>query len=63
MNQVDILTRQFHEAVKYIQDNCQHASAIKTPGSDTGNWCKADDRYWNDYKCPECNKQWRVYSK
>ena len=63
MNQVDILTRQFHEAVKYIQDNCQHNSATKTPDPDTGNWFKGDDKYWNDYKCPECNKQWRIYSK
>ena len=63
MNQVDILTRQFHEAVKYIQDNCQHQKAEFKYGASTGDWCKADDEYWYDYKCPECNKQWRVYSK
>lgn len=63
MNQVDILTRQFHEAVKYIQDNCQHQKAEFKYGASTGNWCKDDDCYWKDYKCHECNKQWRVYSK
>lgn len=63
MNQVDILTRQFHEAVKYIQDNCQHQKVEFKYGASTGNWCKDDDCYWKDYKCPDCNKQWRVYSK
>ena len=63
MNQVDILTRQYHESVKLIQDNCKHENASFSYGSDTGNYCKADDVYWKDYKCPDCNKWWRVYSK
>ena len=63
MNQVDILTKQFHEAVKYIQDNCQHQKAEFKYGASTGNWFKADDYCWKDYKCTDCNKQWRVYSK
>lgn len=63
MNQVDILTKQYHEAVKLIQDNCKHENAAFSYGSDTGNYCKADDAYWKDYKCKDCNKWWRVYSK
>ena len=56
MNQVDLLTRQYQEAVKFIQDNCKHENAEFTYGADTGNYCKADDAYWKAYKCPDCNK-------
>ena len=63
MNQVDILTRQYNEAVKFIQDNYQHENTSFKYGASTGNWFPEDDAYWKDYKCPDCNKQWRVYSK
>lgn len=63
MNQVDILSEQFRKAVDNIQSNCKHENATMKYGADTGNYCKADDSYWKDYKCPDCNKQWRVYTK
>ena len=44
-----------------IRNNCPHYGLTKTPGGDCGNWCKADDEYWYDYKCPYCGKSWRVY--
>lgn len=58
MNEIQKLTEEYHNAVKSIQDRCKHRYLEKTYKSDTGNWCKADDRYWIEYKCPECLKSW-----
>ena len=43
----------------YLQEECQHQNAVKENKSDTGNWCKADDCYWTECKCPDCLKFWR----
>lgn len=47
--------------IKQLQERCPHFGLTKTPGGDSGNWCKADDKYWYDYKCTNCGKSWRVY--
>ena len=43
-----------------IQDNCDHPkeNLEKKGHSDTGNWCKSDDRYWYRFHCGVCNKIW-----
>lgn len=41
-----------------LRDACKHNDTISTYKSDTGNWCRADDRYWIDHKCYDCGKQW-----
>lgn len=41
-----------------IQDSCPHDNVIKITRSDTGNYCKADDSYWYDCKCPDCLRIW-----
>jgi hypothetical protein len=43
---------------KYQDIVCQHVNVIKTPKSNTGNWDRSDDKYWNEYKCSDCNKFW-----
>lgn len=58
MNQADILTRQYHEAIKHIQNNCEHKNVDKKYRGDIGNWCPSDDRYWIEYTCRDCNKFW-----
>lgn len=49
------------QEIKELQEQCPHFGLTEVPGGDTGNWCKADDKYWYDYKCPNCGKSWRVY--
>lgn len=41
-----------------LQTQCKHSFATKVAKSDTGNWCKADDRYWYEFDCPDCGKRW-----
>jgi transposase-like protein len=47
-----------NQQLKALQTTCPHTNATKTPKSDTGNWCKADDAYWYEYKCPDCGRFW-----
>jgi hypothetical protein len=42
-----------------LQLECKHPFATKTAKADTGNWCKADDSYWYEFKCPDCGKFWQ----
>lgn len=42
-----------------LQLECEHPFASRTAKADTGNWCKQDDQYWYDCKCPDCGKVWQ----
>lgn len=58
-----------------LQDSCRHNTerdtfgrhityrdyVKKVHGSNTGNWCPADDCYWTDCECTLCGKRWREY--
>lgn len=46
--------------IREIQSSCEHPSEhiTKIANSDTGNWCRADDRYWYDCHCKLCDKHW-----
>jgi len=40
----------------------QYPEYVKsTPGSNTGNWCSADDTYWTEYECANCGQKWTEY--
>lgn len=56
----DIETRieTLKNGLKTLQNYCHHPYVIKTSKSDTGNWCKTDDSYWTEFKCPDCGKFW-----
>jgi len=43
-----------------IQNECSHpkGALTKKGGSNTGNWCSGDDRYWYDFHCGLCDKRW-----
>jgi len=41
-----------------LQAECTHEGAEKTYRGDTGNWCRADDSYWIEFRCPHCSKFW-----
>ncbi len=41
-----------------LRDQCAHPSVTKTPKSNTGNWDRSQDAYWNDFACPDCGKHW-----
>lgn len=43
-----------------IQEACSHPpDCVESKGnSSTGNWSKADDRYWTEYHCTLCDKNW-----
>jgi hypothetical protein len=47
-----------YAALTALQAECTHPNASKEYKGSTGNWCKQDDYYWIDYKCPECDKHW-----
>ena len=44
--------------LKELRAACPHDGARKEARSDTGNWCRADDRYWHDCECPHCGLRW-----
>lgn len=44
--------------VKKIQDVCPHTNVVVTSHSNTGDWDRNDDEYWNEFICPECSKYW-----
>lgn len=46
------------EARRQLQLVCLHIGATQAPRSDTGNWCKSDDRYWYECSCPDCGLWW-----
>lgn len=58
IEKIDKAVADLLEKKKNIQEKCPHTSAIKTANSDTGNWCRGDDRYWYDCYCPRCDKRW-----
>jgi len=43
-----------------LQEFCTHPNVTKKYDSDTGNYCKSDDRYWIEYTCPDCGKFWET---
>jgi cell division protein FtsB len=47
-----------YEEIDKLQEECKHETAIRFARSDTGNYSKADDRYWYDCSCPVCLKIW-----
>ncbi len=46
--------------LRLLQESCPHTNAEKKYDGSTGNWCKADDCYWIDFHCPDCDKRWRI---
>lgn len=42
----------------HLREVCDHGDCQVKHRSDTGNWCRADDKYWTEYKCNICGKQW-----
>lgn len=47
--------------IESIQDDCSHpdSAVTKTARSDTGNYDRSQDEYWNDCECLLCLKRWR----
>jgi len=43
-----------------IEADCPHETLTYKYQGDTGNWCKADDSYWIDWKCDDCDKRWQT---
>lgn len=41
-----------------IREQCKHPNLITKHGADRGNYDPSLDRYWIDYKCPDCGKFW-----
>ena len=64
MNIVDKIKDEIAElqlSIKNIQDECSHpeSAVTKKHGSNTGNYCEADDCYWTDFECNLCGKRWQ----
>lgn len=48
------------QAERDLQLLCSHPNATKKYCGDTGNWDRAADSYWIEYRCPDCGKKWNV---
>jgi predicted nucleic acid-binding Zn ribbon protein len=46
----------FRRKRQELQDQCQHENLVKTYHSDTGAY--SSQRYWTDFRCPDCGKFW-----
>ena len=51
---------QLYNELKTLQENCKHPNLEEIHGKSTGNYDTYSDHYWTDYRCPDCNKKWRV---
>lgn len=49
---------QLEQKLYDLRKECTHPRVVKKGCSDTGNWCKGDDRYWYDFTCPDCGERW-----
>lgn len=49
---------QLEQKLFELRKECTHPRAAKKGNSNTGNWCKGDDRYWYDFTCPDCGARW-----
>lgn len=49
------------DQLRQLQEDCPHENKSSIHDSDTGNWCKSDDKYWIDHRCFDCGKYWREY--
>jgi hypothetical protein len=61
ITKLNILKRNIVRANKDLaeyQESCKHKEATFKYGSNTGNWCPADDAYWKTFDCPRCGKHW-----
>lgn len=43
-----------------LQSECTHPDVTKKYGGNTGNYDPSADRYWIDWRCPDCDKFWRT---
>ena len=49
---------QLYEELEAHQKRCKHIKRECVNKGDTGNWCRDDDSYWKECKCPTCLKTW-----
>lgn len=47
-----------YDELKTIQDKCKHKNVKKTHRSDLGNYDPSIDRYYTEFFCPTCLKNW-----
>jgi predicted RNA-binding Zn-ribbon protein involved in translation (DUF1610 family) len=47
-----------HKQLETLQNECTHASVMKVNRADRGNYDPSCDRYWVEFKCPDCGKFW-----
>ena len=46
------------DRINVLRSKCKHKKAVKTYGSNTGNYDPSNDGYWTEYSCPECGRYW-----
>jgi len=72
LRQAAIMQAEAVEMIKEARQHCKHPNKTGSYGSNTGNWCEADDCYWIDIRCPDCgwsvtiyndNPEYRMYSE
>lgn len=50
--------RNEYDKIQQLQSICDHTGVLFKYSADTGNWYKADDKYWIEWRCPICDKRW-----
>lgn len=57
----DRINKRIQKAYKELadlQNSCPHTNVTRTPKANTGNYDPSADRYWYEFKCPDCGKFW-----
>lgn len=50
----------WYSKLKLLQVECLHPNVEQKYGANTGNYDPSADRYWIDWKCPDCYKHWQT---
>lgn len=50
--------KEWYDKLVILQTICHHVDVEVKHKSDTGNYCKNDDRHWKENNCNDCGKFW-----
>lgn len=52
--------RRLYDEIVILRKECPHTNTTVVYKSDTGNYCKQDDRYWIEHTCQGCEEYWET---
>lgn len=56
---LETIINEANKAIKSLQETCDHSgNPVYSYHGSSGNWSKADDEYWMEWHCKDCDKRW-----